>query len=204
MLKQLVKFSRIKIRFSQVTFPMLFRDVRPALEEQGTADENAERNFYVRKLRFFCVFYKWGNEIICERANFYPRIVNIDPRFSDPDTVATGWDETRRALEEAELFWISTVRSNGRPHVTPLVAVWLDMAIYFSTGPTEQKAMNLRGSPHVILTTGLQPLGRRARRRGRGGRCPGHRRYHARTPRRGLGHEVGRTMGAQRRLSPRK
>ena len=57
-------------------------------------------------------------------------------------------------LETAELFWISTVRADGRPHVTPLVAVWLDGAIYFSTGPTEQKAMNLRGNPHVILTTG--------------------------------------------------
>ena len=78
----------------------------------------------------------------------------IDPRFSDPDAVATGWDETRRVLEEAELFWISTVRADGRPHVTPLVAVWLDGAIYFTTGATERKAHNLRGNPHVLLTTG--------------------------------------------------
>ena len=81
-------------------------------------------------------------------------VTNIDPRFSDPATVATGWDETRRALEEAELFWISTVRPDGRPHVTPLVAVWLDGALYFSTGATEQKAKNLQGNPHVILMTG--------------------------------------------------
>ncbi len=74
-------------------------------------------------------------------------VTNIDPRFSDPDTVATGWDETRRALEKAELFWISTVRSDGRPHVTPLVAVWFDGALYFSTGATEQKAKNLHGNP---------------------------------------------------------
>jgi nitroimidazol reductase NimA-like FMN-containing flavoprotein (pyridoxamine 5'-phosphate oxidase superfamily) len=81
-------------------------------------------------------------------------VTKIDPRFSDPDAVATGWDETRRVLETAELFWISTVRADGRPHVTPLVAVWLDGAIHFCTGATEQKAMNLRGNPHVILTTG--------------------------------------------------
>jgi general stress protein 26 len=78
----------------------------------------------------------------------------IDSRFSDPDATATGWDETRRALETAELFWITTVRADGRPHVSPLVAVWLDGAIHFSTGPSEQKAINLRGNPHVILTTG--------------------------------------------------
>lgn len=81
-------------------------------------------------------------------------VTKIDPRFSDPDAVATSWDETRRTLEEAELFWISTVRADGRPHVTPLVAVWLEGALHFTTGATEQKAMNLRGNPHVILTTG--------------------------------------------------
>jgi len=81
-------------------------------------------------------------------------VTTIDPRFSDPDAVATQWDETRRVLETAELFWISTVRADGRPHVTPLVAVWLDGALHFSTGTAEQKAINLHGNPHVILTTG--------------------------------------------------
>jgi general stress protein 26 len=81
-------------------------------------------------------------------------VTTLDPRFSDQDAVATGWDETRRALETAELFWISTVRADGRPHVTPLVAVWADGAIHFCTGAAEQKAVNLAGNPHVILTTG--------------------------------------------------
>ena len=63
-------------------------------------------------------------------------------------------EETRRALEAAELFWISTVRADGRPHVTPLVAVWLDDALHFATGPGEQKAVNLKTNQNVILTTG--------------------------------------------------
>ena len=81
-------------------------------------------------------------------------VTKIDPRFSDPDAVATGWDETRRVLETAELFWISTVRTNGRPHVTPLPAVWRDGALYFCTGPGEQKALNLRANDQCALTTG--------------------------------------------------
>jgi nitroimidazol reductase NimA-like FMN-containing flavoprotein (pyridoxamine 5'-phosphate oxidase superfamily) len=81
-------------------------------------------------------------------------VTMLDQRFSDSDAAATGWDETRRVLEAAELFWISTVRADGRPHVTPLVAVWLDGALHFSTGAAEQKAVNLRGNPHVVLTTG--------------------------------------------------
>jgi hypothetical protein len=63
----------------------------------------------------------------------------LDARFSDPDTVATTWDETRRVLEAAELFWISSVRTQGRPHVTPLVAVWLDGAVHFVTGPKNKR-----------------------------------------------------------------
>jgi hypothetical protein len=36
-----------------------------------------------------------------------------------------------------------TVRPDGRPQVTPVVAVWLDGAVHFTTGPTERKAHNL-------------------------------------------------------------
>ncbi len=81
-------------------------------------------------------------------------ITTIDPRYSDPNAVATSWEETRRVLETAELFWLATVRVGGRPHVTPVVGVWYDGALSFSTADTEQKAINLRGNPHVILTTG--------------------------------------------------
>jgi general stress protein 26 len=75
-------------------------------------------------------------------------------RYSDPDASATGWEETRRALEESELSWISTVRSDGRPHVTPVVAVWAEGGIWFVTGDGEQKVVNMRANPHVVLITG--------------------------------------------------
>ena len=81
-------------------------------------------------------------------------VTELDPRFSDQNATATDWEETCRALEGAELFWITTVRADGRPHVTPLVAVWLDDAIHFATGAGEQKAVNLRTNQNVILTTG--------------------------------------------------
>jgi general stress protein 26 len=78
----------------------------------------------------------------------------LDTVFSDPDATATSWDDTRKAIEAAEIFWIGTVRSDGRPHVTPLVAVWLDDALHFCTGDAEQKAVNLRSNQNVVLTTG--------------------------------------------------
>jgi general stress protein 26 len=81
-------------------------------------------------------------------------ISKVDARFSDRDAVATTWEATHAVLASAQLFWITTVRSNGRPHVTPLVAVWLEDALYFSTGADEQKAVNLGQNAHVVLTTG--------------------------------------------------
>jgi nitroimidazol reductase NimA-like FMN-containing flavoprotein (pyridoxamine 5'-phosphate oxidase superfamily) len=67
----------------------------------------------------------------------------LDARFSAPGAVVTSWAEVRRTIQEAELFWISTVRPDGRPHVTPLPAVWQGGALYFCTGAAEQKGVNL-------------------------------------------------------------
>jgi nitroimidazol reductase NimA-like FMN-containing flavoprotein (pyridoxamine 5'-phosphate oxidase superfamily) len=69
-------------------------------------------------------------------------------------STAHSWEDTLEAIKQAEIFWISTVRADGRPHVTPLVAVWLDDALHFCTGPDEQKAHNLASNPRVALTTG--------------------------------------------------
>jgi hypothetical protein len=82
----------------------------------------------------------------------------LDSRFSSDGAVPTEWEEARRSLERAEVFWISTVRPDGRPHVTPLIAVWLDRALYFCTGPGERKAKNLARNRHCILTTGDNAL----------------------------------------------
>ena len=60
----------------------------------------------------------------------------------------------KQMLETAQLAWITTVRADGRPHVTPLVPVWLDDAVHFATGRDEQKAVNLARNPHIVVTTG--------------------------------------------------
>jgi nitroimidazol reductase NimA-like FMN-containing flavoprotein (pyridoxamine 5'-phosphate oxidase superfamily) len=81
-------------------------------------------------------------------------VTTFDHEFSDPDAAAVSWAETRRAVETAELFWISTVRADGRPHVTPVVAAWWEDAIWFCTGAEEQKFANLRRNSRVVMTTG--------------------------------------------------
>ena len=78
--------------------------------------------------------------------------------FSSGGAIPTEWGKGRRELQDAEVYWLSTVRPDGRPHVTPLLGIWLDGALYFCTGPDERKAKNLARNPHCILTTGCNRL----------------------------------------------
>ncbi len=81
-------------------------------------------------------------------------VTTLDPRYSEPSAEPTPWEATRRQLEEAELSWLVTVRPDGRPHATPVVAVWVDDALHFTTGDKEQKAANLRFGDRVLLQAG--------------------------------------------------
>jgi nitroimidazol reductase NimA-like FMN-containing flavoprotein (pyridoxamine 5'-phosphate oxidase superfamily) len=85
-------------------------------------------------------------------------VTELDARFSSDGVEATTWADGRRKIERAEVFWLSTVRPDGRPHVTPLISVWLEGAAYFCTGAAERKAKNLAQNPHCILTTGSSDL----------------------------------------------
>ncbi|MFI5712037.1 pyridoxamine 5'-phosphate oxidase family protein [Kribbella sp. NPDC051620] len=79
----------------------------------------------------------------------------VHTQFSQSDAEAPAWSDIVGLLEAAEMSWLSTVRRDGRPHVTPLPAIWLDGALHFCTGPAEQKARNLEHNPNCILTTGV-------------------------------------------------
>lgn len=84
----------------------------------------------------------------------------LEPMFSSPDATAEPWEAAVEQLETAGVYWISTVRPDGRPHVTPLIAVWHEDALWFTTGEQERKARNLAENPDCILTTGCNDMRR--------------------------------------------
>jgi nitroimidazol reductase NimA-like FMN-containing flavoprotein (pyridoxamine 5'-phosphate oxidase superfamily) len=85
-------------------------------------------------------------------------VAELDPGFSSPDATASPWLVAREILEQAEVYWLTTVRPDGRPHVTPLIASWLGDALYFCTGPDERKAKNLAENSRCVITTGSNTL----------------------------------------------
>ncbi|MBF6180765.1 pyridoxamine 5'-phosphate oxidase family protein [Nocardia otitidiscaviarum] len=78
--------------------------------------------------------------------------------FSAPDAMAVPWSSALELIGAAEVFWLTTVRPDGRPHVTPLLAAWSLGGMCFTTGGQERKAANLEHNPHCVLTTGTNAL----------------------------------------------
>ncbi len=62
------------------------------------------------------------------------------------------WAEIRDSLADAGTTWLATVRPDGRPHVVPIGALWLDGAYYVTTGQGTVKGNNLAHNPHCIIS----------------------------------------------------
>jgi hypothetical protein len=81
-------------------------------------------------------------------------LTTLDTRYSSTNAQAAPWPDALAHLDKAALFWVVSVRPDGRPHVTPVVGVWVADAFYFSSGADEQKSRNLAASPHCSVITG--------------------------------------------------
>jgi len=78
----------------------------------------------------------------------------LNEGFSQPGAAAPPWSEVTRVLSASEMFWLSTVRRDGRPHVTPLPAIWADGKVHVCIGSHEQKARNLESNPSCVVAAG--------------------------------------------------
>ncbi|WP_315097953.1 pyridoxamine 5'-phosphate oxidase family protein [uncultured Cellulomonas sp.] len=83
----------------------------------------------------------------------------IDPRYGDAEATPPPWSDVERFLTGAQLYWLVTVRADGRPHAVPLVGVWHDGGFAFCTHPDEQKRHNLDAEGRVAVTTGSTGAG---------------------------------------------
>ena len=66
------------------------------------------------------------------------------------------WADGRQRLEAGRWYWLATVRPDGRPHVMPVLAVWLEGALFFVAADASRKAHNLVGDPHCVMTVALE------------------------------------------------
>ncbi len=74
--------------------------------------------------------------------------------LNDAEATPMPWAEALARLEHPEgevTHWLSTVRPDGRPHVVPVGAAWLDGAMYFTTGQGTRKEKNLAQNPLCVI-----------------------------------------------------
>lgn len=55
-------------------------------------------------------------------------------------------------------FFVATVRPDGRPHSAGVGAVWVDDALYFTSGPGTRKSRNLAANPACSVSVRLRGI----------------------------------------------
>jgi Pyridoxamine 5'-phosphate oxidase len=70
-----------------------------------------------------------------------------------PPGAAVPWDTVVGWLREARNYWLCTARRDGRVHVKPVWALWMDGAVVFSTSPDSMSARHLRRDPRATMHT---------------------------------------------------
>ena len=72
------------------------------------------------------------------------------------DGETTSWDVARERLanpEHQRTSWLATTRPDGRPHLMPVIASWVDGAIHIVAGEGTRKARNLAASDRCVIAT---------------------------------------------------
>ncbi len=61
------------------------------------------------------------------------------------------WDAVEARLVAARVYWLATIRPDGRPHVVPRWGVWHDRRFYYDGAPTTVHSRNRAADPRTVL-----------------------------------------------------
>ena len=81
-----------------------------------------------------------------------PRSIGYDDYFGQ-GSGPMPWSRAESQLGTCRNYFLCTANSEGRPHVMPVWALWMDDLLYFSTGANSRKASNFRANPEAVMTT---------------------------------------------------
>jgi hypothetical protein len=90
-------------------------------------------------------------------------VINLGERDGLPPVQ---WDAVNEKLDaglapsadahNARTTWLTTVNSDGSPHVTAVGAVWLDGSYWFQTGKGTRKARNVERDPRCSIAVSIR------------------------------------------------
>jgi uncharacterized pyridoxamine 5'-phosphate oxidase family protein len=72
------------------------------------------------------------------------------PSNADYDK-ATSWSATREIIAAGDWYWLATQHPAERPHVRPVLGIWMDEALYFCSNENARKAKNLQENVNASI-----------------------------------------------------
>jgi nitroimidazol reductase NimA-like FMN-containing flavoprotein (pyridoxamine 5'-phosphate oxidase superfamily) len=76
------------------------------------------------------------------------------PEGRDP----LAWAVARDRLADERFYWLATVHPGGRPHVRPVLAIWMDGNLHTTSNPAAQKGRNLEREGRCSFTVSTPGL----------------------------------------------
>lgn len=67
-------------------------------------------------------------------------------------TRSPSWRDATERLAAADTYWLATTRADGRPHLVPVLGVFVDGALHFAAGPATAKGRNLARDPECVVS----------------------------------------------------
>ena len=77
------------------------------------------------------------------------------------ESETTPWEMAQERLanpEHERTSWLATTRPDGRPHLMPLIAFWIDGALHIVVGEGTRKARNLSENGQCVVATSSTTL----------------------------------------------
>ncbi len=71
--------------------------------------------------------------------------------YADNPASFVDWDWVADQMTNAENYWLSSVRPDGRPHVVPRWGAFIDNRFYYDGSPETRHAQNIMENPNVTL-----------------------------------------------------
>jgi len=71
--------------------------------------------------------------------------------YADNPASYVDWEWVVEQMTNSENYWLSSVRSDGRPHVVPRWGAFIENKLYYDGSPKTRHSQNIIENPHVSL-----------------------------------------------------
>lgn len=75
----------------------------------------------------------------------------LDYGIEESENGLLDWEFVQNEMKDAKNYWLSTTRSNNRPHAIPIWGSWINDTFYFGGGSETLNWRNLAENPYIVV-----------------------------------------------------